>query len=316
MDLGRAREALQEAVAVVPHTDADGLAAGAIALRARGEAADAAVLLGRGRSPWNSADLLPDGPLAVLDQGLRPDGPPGLYGDHHVPEAAPRRDQVFLTSFGQHPEVPTAPLMRRLVPEAPAWLAAVGAAGDLGDRGLELPECAGAPKTGTKRLTALVNAPRRLPDGPVREALAILVEAGGVQAALADPRIDLLAEAKDAWSAELARVRRTAPRVGDQAALIRFSSRAQVHGLVATTWTRRLAPRVVIAANEGYVDGRVHFSARGGPDGVPIPQLLRRALPDAESAEFAHGHERASGGSLTPDEFERLLVGLGLGAAT
>ena len=28
--------------------------------------------------------------------------------------------------------------------------------------------------------------------------------------------------------------------------------------------------------------------------------------------EFAHGHDRASGGSLEPDAFERLLVALGL----
>ena len=38
--LRRARQALREAVAVVPHTDADGLAAGAIALRERGERAE------------------------------------------------------------------------------------------------------------------------------------------------------------------------------------------------------------------------------------------------------------------------------------
>jgi hypothetical protein len=47
-DVARVRDAVLGADHVVPHTDADGLAAGAIALRARGEGADAAVLLGRG----------------------------------------------------------------------------------------------------------------------------------------------------------------------------------------------------------------------------------------------------------------------------
>ena len=130
-----ARQALLDAVAVVPHTDADGLAAGAIALRARGEGADAAILLGRGRTPFE------------------------------------------VSAYGEQPEVSTAPLMRRLVPAAPPWLAAVGAVGDLGDAGLALPECAGAaPKSAIRELVALVNAPRRLPDGPVGTALALLVE--------------------------------------------------------------------------------------------------------------------------------------------
>jgi single-stranded-DNA-specific exonuclease len=311
MNVEAAREALLGAVAVVPHTDADGLAAGAIALRVRGEDASAAVLLGRGASPWNAPDL-PAGPLAVLDQGLRAGGPPGLYVDHHVPEAAPRDDQVFVSSYGEEPETPTAPLLRRVVPEAPAWLAAVGAAGDLGDAGFALPECAGVRKTATKQLVSLVNAPRRLPDGPVREALALLVEAAGPKEALADPRIAVLQEAKDAWKAELDRVVRTAPQVGEAVALVRFSSPAQVHPLVATTWARRLAPRVVLAANDGYLPGRVNFAARGGPPGSSIPQLLRAALPDATSSEFAHGHDRASGGSLEAGEFARLVRALGI----
>src|SRR3954452_6136680 len=162
--------ALRNAVAVVPHTDADGLAAGAIALRERGERADAAVLLSRGQTPFAQPppQALPDGALAVLDWGVRALDRPGLLVDHHLPEAAPRDDQVVVSSYGRRPETPTAPLMRRIVTAAPAWLAGVGAVGDLGRAGLDLPECAGAPVTAVSRLAGLVNAPRRLPDGPVR----------------------------------------------------------------------------------------------------------------------------------------------------
>ncbi|WP_205697428.1 hypothetical protein [Conexibacter sp. SYSU D00693] len=311
--LVRARQALRNAVAVVPHTDADGLASGAIALRERGEGAQAAVLLRRGESPFADGAPLPDGPLAVLDWGVRELDRPGVLVDHHVPEAAPRDDQVVVSSYGEEPEVPTAVVMRRLLPDAPAWLAAVGAVGDLGDRGLALPECAGAPKTAVRKLAALVNAPRRLPDGPVRTALALLVEHPDAAGALRDPRIAELEEAKRAWRAELDRVLRTAPVVGDRAAVLRFSSPCQVHGLVATTWARRLAPRMVVAANEGYVPGRVHFSVRGGAGSLPAQ--LRAALPGTDAPEFAHGHDRATGGALDPDEFERLLEGLGLAAA-
>lgn len=306
-----ARRALQEAVAVVPHTDADGLAAGAIALRARGEEAGAAILLGRGQTPFAADAPLPDGLLAILDWGIRPLSRPALLVDHHAPED-PRAlgRELVLSSYGEHPEVPTAPLMRRLVPEAPAWLAAVGAVGDLGTDGFALPECAGAGdggrKTAIRRLVSLVNAPRRLPAGPVRTALALLVEHEDPREALRDPRVAELAEAKDAWRSEFERVVRTAPRdVGTGVALLRFSSPAQVHPLVATAWARRLAPRVVLAANDGYLGpGTVNFAVRGGSG--DLRALLRDALPEARG-EFARGHDRATGGSLDTETFDLLL---------
>jgi hypothetical protein len=313
------RQALLDAVAVVPHTDADGLAAGAIALRARSEGADAAVLLGRGSTPWpGGTPALPLGPLAILDWGVRalpPERGGSLLVDHHAPEVSEVPGSLVVSSFGSDPEVPTGPLMRRLVPEAPAWLAAVGGVGDLGDAAFGLPECAGAgPKTATKKLVSLVNAPRRLPGGPIRTALALLVEHDDPREALRDPRAAELEEAKRAWRAELDRVVRTAPQpVGDRVMLVRFASPAQVHPLVATTWQRRLAPRVVMAANDGYLaPGVVNFAVRGGPGGSDLRALLRSALPGA-SGEFAHGHPRATGGSLAEDDFARLLGGLAAG---
>jgi single-stranded-DNA-specific exonuclease len=309
--LTRAHQALRNAAAVVPHTDADGLAAGAIALRARGEDAAAAVLLGRGETPFAPGAALPEGPLAVLDWGMRALARPALIVDHHMPEVAPRDDQVFVSGYGETPEVPTAALMRRIEPDQPAWVAAVGASGDLGPAAFALRECAGAPRTSVRRLATLVNAPRRLPDGPVREALALLVDHDTPADALLDPRTELLEEAKRAWRAEFDRVVRTAPKVAGDVAVIRFSSPAQVHPLVAQTWSRRLAPRMVLAANDDYLPGMVNFSVRGGEGS--LLQRLRAALPDA-TGEFAHGHDQATGGSLTPEDFERLLRGLGVPA--
>ena len=311
-----ARQALRDAVAVVPHTDADGLSAGAIALRARGQGAEDAVLLGRGETPWGADAPLPDGLVAVLDWGIRPIARPALLVDHHAPEA-PVDGPLVITSYGESPEVPTGPLMRRLVPDAPAWLAAIGAVGDRGDDGLALPECAGAAdggrKTAIKKLTSLVNAPRRLPDGPVRTALALLVEHDDPRTALKDPRIAELEESKRAWRAEFDRVVRTRPEVGEGVAVLRFTSPAQVHPLVATTWERRLAPRVVLAANDDYLaPGLVNFAVRGGAG--DLRRLLREALPDA-GGEFAHGHDRATGGSLSREDFGRLVTALGVPGA-
>ena len=291
----------------MPHTDADGLAAGAIALRARGEGAEAAVLLGRGETPFAVEARLPDGPLAILDWGVRPLARPAVLVDHHAPEAS-LDDALVVSSYGESPEISTGPLMRRLFPDTPAWLAAVGAVGDLGDAGFALPECEGArPKTAIRKLVSLVNAPRRLPDGPVRTALALLVEHDDPRAALADPRVAELEEAKLAWRAEFDRVVRTAPRmIGSSLALLRFASPAQVHPLVATAWARRLAPRIVMAANDGYLaPGVVNFAVRGGSG--DLRAVLRAALPEA-GGEFAHGHDRATGGSVGVADFERLLA--------
>jgi hypothetical protein len=304
-----ARRLLLSVDHVVPHTDADGLAAGAMALRARDEPAAAAILLGRGQTPFGPEPPLPQGSVAVLDWGVRPLDRPGILVDHHAPEARPRQDQLVVSAYREPAETSTAPLVRRLLPESPAWLAAVGAVGDLGDAGLALPECAGTPRGPVRRLVPLVNAPRRLPDGPVRDALALLVESESAAAALADPRITLLQAARTEWRSELERVSRTPPVVTRGVALVRFSSRAQVHPLVAAQWQRRLAPRIIVAANDGYLPGRVNFAVRGG--GGDLRRVLRDALPDA-IGEFAHGHDRATGGSLPPDEFEFLLTRLGV----
>lgn len=110
-DLAAARAALSEAVAVVCHTDADGLAAGAIALRHRGEGAVAAVLLDRGQTPFSPDAPLPDGLLAILDWGVRPLARPAVIVDHHAPEGA--LGPLTVSTYGEQPEVPTAALMRR-----------------------------------------------------------------------------------------------------------------------------------------------------------------------------------------------------------
>ena len=308
-DLQAAHRALLDADVVVPHTDADGLAAGALALRERGERAEDAILLARGETPFGPNAPLPAGSVAVLDWGVRPLTRPGILVDHHAPESDPRADQLVLSGYGERPETSTAPLVRRLVPHQPAWLAGLGAYGDLGGRGLDLPECEGTPRTAVRRLTPLVNAPRRLPDGPVELALSLLVDHDDPREALRDPRAAILDRCREQWRVAYRDSLRVPPLVREGLALVRLSTPYQVHPLVAQAWGGRLAPRVVLVANDGYLDGRVNFSVRGG-DG-DLRRLLRDAVP-GQDGEFAHGHDRATGGSLPPDDFERLVDALGL----
>ena len=308
----RARTLLAEST-VICHDDADGLSSGAIALRATGRSAHEALLMERGCTPWQADASLADGPLAVLDWGIQPLDRPALYVDHHALELDTLRDdQVAVCGAGAVPEVTTSVLMGRLAPEVPHWLAAVGAVGDLGDRGLALPEFAdGIVKAHVRRLATLVNSPRRVPGGPLRTALAILVDAESAKAALSDPRIAELEEAKAWWRSEFEQVIRTAPVFGSQVAVLEFSTRAHVHALVAMQWSRTLKPRPVLAANHGFLDDRVNFSVRCADPALDLRAILRAALPD-EGGEFAHGHPQATGGSLQVERFDALLEALGV----
>jgi single-stranded-DNA-specific exonuclease len=308
-DLSAARAELECCEAVVPHPDADGLAAAAIALRSRGEGAGAAVLLPRGATPFGPAPPLQPGRLAVLDWGVRDLARRGLLVDHHAPEAVPRADQVLVSGYGEEPEVSTSILLRRLVPDGPPWLAALGAFSDLGPAGLDAPECAGSARGAVRRLAPLVNAARRVPHGPVREALALLVEAADPAAALRDRRVGVLEDARRRARQAFEQAVRTAPVVGDTVALIRFSSPFLVHPLVAEAWRRRLAPRIVLAANDGYLARRVNFAVRGGT--TDLRRFLRDAAPRL-AGEFAHGHDRATGGSVAAEDFAALLESIGL----
>ena len=299
-----ARRCLQDAAFVCPHTDADGLAAGAIALRARGDAAENAIILGRGATPWAAGDVPDERPAAILDWGVRRFEGPAVFVDHHAPETEGHTDQIIISGYAREPEVSTSVLMGELVPVAPAWVVAVGAYGDLGDRAWELPALAGITKSHVKKLVPLVNAPRRLPDGPIRAALQILIEGEDAKGALNHPRIAELSDAKEEWQGGLKAALRTAPDVFGNFALIRFTSPYQVHPLVAQTWARRLAPNVVIAANDDYIPGMVNFALRGGNG--DLRAILHEALP-GEGGEFAHGHDRATGGSLPHDRFDALI---------
>jgi hypothetical protein len=231
--------ALRNAVAVVPHAGADGLAAAAIALRAREERAAAAIL---GVDPYGPGADLPDGPLAVLDWGIRALDRPGLIVDHAMPEVAPRDDQVFVSGYGEIPVVPTAALMRRIMREAHLWLAEIGIAAEIGAQHVS---------HDARQLAGLVDAPRRVPGGAVRTALELLTIHDDPIEALADRRVAELDEARRAWKAALDRIMRREPDVVGDVRIIRFESEYVVEDIVARSWALRLPEYQVLAVRNG-----------------------------------------------------------------
>jgi hypothetical protein len=247
--LSRARMALRNAVAVVPHPGADGLAAGAIALRARNQRADAAVLLRT--DPFAAGAALPDGPVAILDWGMRALDRPALIVDHDLPETAPREDQVFVSGFGEVPPIPSAALMRRIEAQAPLWLAEVGIAGDIGAEHVS---------EDARQLAALVDAPRRVPAGPVRLGLELLTEHEDAATALTDARIATLHEARRAWKAALEVVMRAEPVEVGGLSVVSFESEYVLEDVVARVWALRLpALQVVAVRNGAHVGGAAHL---------------------------------------------------------
>ena len=288
-----------EGAVVVPHHDADGLSAGVLLGR---EATGPVLHL---ESPWT--DCLPNAGAAVIaDWGIRalaegPDRP--LFVDHHAEPEPVEGEIVHALGEGITTSVLAWELLGR--PTDGAWLAALGATGDLASSAVRRPELAGAgTKSGLQRLASLVTAPGRLRGGPVADARRVLNESTDVRGALAHPLRSALEGARSEVGAARARAVRTAPQLGAQAALIRFSEPARVHPLVATAWARRLAPRVVVAANEGWRDGLVSFAVRSAGELDLRPWLLERYAPVAEAGSSARGHARATGGALVPEAFD------------
>jgi hypothetical protein len=238
--LARARMALRNAVAVVPHPGADGLAAAAIALRTRRERASAAVLLDS--DPFAPGAPLPDGPLAIIDWGIRAIARPALLVDHTMPEVAPRDDQVFLSGYGDIPVAPSAALMHRVDPETPPWLAEMGIAVEIGPDHVS---------HDVRHIAALMDAPRRVPGGPVRTALELLMSHDEVVEALADPRIPALDDARRTWKAALERVMHSEPEDMGDVSIVRFESDCVLEDIVARVWALRLPAHEVVAVRNG-----------------------------------------------------------------
>lgn len=320
-----------ERVIVAPHGDVDGLAAGVLTLRAIERLGGEPVteLPGKGEhvhtaSMRDRLARIRAAALVVLDMGSRA-GPivedlPTIVIDHHDARETPD-GVIFVSAAGYEPVAPTGLLAYHVLAALAEladleWLAQLATVGDLGDRhpfafpGLD------TKKTHVKEAVALLNAARRAASYQPSLALDVLLAARGpadIAKALV-PGVDALAACRAEVNAEVLRVARVAPKIIGDVAVIRFTSGAQIHPLIATRWTQRLAPKIVLVANDGYLPGRVNFVVRCA---APIDLLaFLRGLPlGPVEGEFANGHPRATGGSVPPAEFERLLAALTSSAA-
>jgi single-stranded-DNA-specific exonuclease len=324
------RLAARTQTVVACDSDVDGLAAAVIVERAlttlggaphvfpapRGEHVHHSNMLRR-------LDALRPSCLIVVDMGSRPQpilpGTPTLIVDHHHAAAGVPPGAVVVNGYDRQPVAPSSVLAHvvcRTVPgdDSRAWLAALGAIADLGSAAPFRPVL-GIRAGGHRwtRAAALLNAARRADPPDAAVALELLRHASSVDDVTsgAFPETRVLEQYQQQVRAEVDRCARVPPVITDNVALIRFSSGAQVHPIVATRWSHRLQPRIVLAANDGYLAGRTNFSVRCRADIDLVAWLHSLSFAPSPDAEYANGHARATGGSLSTHDFTALLDVLG-----
>lgn len=319
-------------VAVLCHSDCDGIGAGAVlvkTLRRLGHAV-AAEVTGKGGSAW-APDIAPrlarhdPQALVVADLGVRTEpvlpGVPTCFVDHHKPTGTPPA-AVVISGYGTEP-TPTSGLLAlacaEVVGEAEGldWLAAIATISDLSDSApfqLMTDVRKAYRITHLKDATALLNAARRSSTGDAKPALDLLLKATGPKDVTAGPypEVEYLMRCKAEVSAAFAEAKKVAPKVVGDVALIRVNSACQVHPMVVQIWRTRLAKPVVMVANCGYVPGQVNFTCRTAT-GLNLIEYLRQKAPPDPGPNYGHGHDQASGGALKYPQWNVFIRGLGFG---
>ena len=320
-------------IACLHDLDADGIAAAALwqrALERLGYTNLARMAPGAERNAWVEssrqalAALEPER-LFVLDLGAQPvqvlEGVPACFVDHHRPEGVHPQD-TLITAYGWEP-IPNTSLLIYDLCEGLVdlsdleWVAAVGTLSDLGEKApFEI--IARAKKAHTakylKEATALVNAPSRFAeydvDAAVRALLAFSSPREMVNSESAD--VQVLVEARAKVKSEMDEAKKSAPKFAGKVALIEINSPCRIHPLIAQRWRTQLPKFIVIAANSGYLAGRVNFSARAGSEFNVLDFLQGFDIGEGEGS-FGHGHDQASGGSLPVERWEKLKAAMGFG---
>jgi single-stranded-DNA-specific exonuclease len=260
--------------------------------------------------------------LFVLDLGSSAQavipGTPTCFIDHHRPEGVPP-GATLISGYTWDPIPNTSWMMFELgsalaETEGLDWIAVIGTLSDLGEKA-PWPKIAEVKKRyGAKWLkeaTVLVNAPRRSAAFQVEAAARALLENATPRELCESDSADVqeLRRARAEVAAEMEIAKKAAPVFAGKTALVRVNSPCQIHPLIAQIWRGRLPKYYVLVANEGYMPDRVNFAARG--EGI-LDFIKSIQLSEGEGT-YGHGHEAASGGSLSVERWNELLEKVGFG---
>lgn len=244
--------------------------------------------------------------------------------DHHRPTGEPEHSyESFITGYTWEP-VPTSSLLTFLLCNSrgevadKAWTAAIGNLGDMGPVHPTLDAAAREQKLKwVREATTLLNAAKRSSLYAGDAAFRVLRDAGSAREIAEGDSDDsrTLRACRQEVKEALDEAKRLAPRFSkkEKVALLEFSSPSRIHPLLAQSWHGRLKGYIVIAANLGFLPGKVAFSARTstGDNLLEFLARFRSALP-AEEAEYGHGHNQAAGGVVSLEAWEKLKAAMGL----
>ncbi|MCD6385606.1 DHH family phosphoesterase [Candidatus Sumerlaeota bacterium] len=319
-------------VVVIMDTDADGLAGARIVEYVLERRGIQPVLIFPGKGEWAYSEqtiksvrsVEPEYIIAV-DTGSSVQNPyapiPTLVIDHHYPLGGKPRDIVFCSSYGRKP-VETASLISYLIGKEITdltpieWVVLLGVIGDLGDTKefpfLE-PLVKKYTKTQVRKAVGLLNSARRASSCDVSTAYQALREASSPRDIVEgrSPLIEKLRQYKDELQSELEKARRSRPFFAGENVAVCLDSGCLVQGIIASIWANKFPKYRCLAANKGYLPGEIVFNLRTRRQDNLI-DYLHNLLKDCKiEGSYGYGHNKATGGRMSPESFILLLKKMG-----
>jgi len=329
-ELKRFLESLGPNPVILSHVDSDGLCSAAMFKR---------LLAGRGSRcthvyPAKGAnafapevtDLLTGiqpSSLLVLDLGV-PDrsimpGVPTAFIDHHRPFGSPP-DALVISSYGTPAAEPASYLTYRLLSRLEqrddlAWLGAVGTAADMGiDFAFSHggPDLSSLKRSDVREAEVLLNSAGRASEYDVATAVRLLERAQTLGDLVDRRREDVrtLQRYRNEVNREVRRCRHERPYFRWKAAIVPITSHCDVQGLVAETWRRQLKNYLVLAANFGYIQGKVAYAVRTEMD-ISVIDFMESLKPPGYGHHVVFGHDRAGGAILDGEIWQDLTERMG-----
>ncbi len=318
--------ALASKVTLLYHGDGDGVCSAVMiykCLQRRGHSDIIPLPLERGENPFSKSTtekisrFITDF-LIVLDSGSRSGtfhNIRSLIIDHHVPDKAPEVE-VFFNTFEDKTNRITSEavfdLVKRIIPEDDLqWYSLTGAAADAGVSKAFRRYTWGERKYRSKEIqecVSLINASRRHCSFRIAEVFGLLVRSNSPAVFIEVAKEAGIDKLREEVKLELRKNLKIAPVFSSFFALFHLNSPHQIHPLIAGIWSSKLRRYVVIAANWGYLPGKVSFSMRTESD-KDLLVLLKKYRKAGE--EIGFGHSKATGGIVKEEVFRDFLRRLG-----
>jgi len=256
--------------------------------------------------------------LVVLDSGSRRGtfhNIRSLVIDHHVPDSVPEVEVFFNTWVDKTNRITSEAvfdLVKRIIPEDDIrWYSLTGTGADAGLSKAFSRYAGKEKKYGNKEIQeciSLINASRRHCSFRIAEVFNLLVRSTSPSMFIAAAKRAGIDKLREELKLELKKNLKIAPVFSSFFVLFQLNSPHQIHPLIASIWSVKLNRYVVIAANWGYLPGKVSFSMRT-ESGKDLLVLLKKYRKKGE--EIGFGHSKATGGIVKEEVFRDFLRRLG-----